>query len=105
MGYKSVSGSLAAPWKWDLDGVIDLDLQRDAYRATFERVWGQPWFGGTFLWKWHPDPNAPASWWDRRRPDRHQRDFTPQGKPALEVVREFYGQGRAPGSGHTSPTR
>lgn len=90
IGYKSVSGSLAAPWKWDTEGTVDLLLQRDAYRAMFESFWNEPWFGGTFLWKWHPDLEGRASrgrWW---RPDRVPRDFTPQGKPALEVVREFY---------------
>ncbi len=90
VGYKSVAGSVAAPWKWDFAGALDLDLQRDAYRAMFTSLWSQPWFRGTFLWKWHPDPAARDSWWRRRAPDRIQRDFTPQGKPALEVVREFY---------------
>jgi hypothetical protein len=90
VGYKSVSGSVAAPWKWELDGDVDLALQRDAYRAMFESVWGQPWFGGAFLWKWHPDPAARAASWHDPRPDRLLRDFTPQGKPALEVVREYY---------------
>ena len=95
VGYKSVAGSAAAPWKWDVDGAVNLELQRDAYRAMFESVWSQPWLGGTFLWKWHPDPAARSSWWQREGPDRIQRDFTPQGKPALEVVREFYAGGRA----------
>ncbi len=61
----------------------------------FLGVWDQPWFRGTFLWKWHPDAGACASWWERRWPERMQRDFTPQGKPALEVSQEFYGRGRA----------
>lgn len=81
VGYKRLGGSLSEPWRWSLEGVPDLALQRDAYRAMFESVWEQPWFGGTFIWKWHPL---------LRRPERAERDFTPQGKPALEVVREFY---------------
>ena len=91
VGYKSQSASLAEPWKWDTDGAADPDLQRDAYEAMFESVWDQPWFGGTFLWKWHSwlgADGAPASrpW----RAPRVDRDFTPQGKPALEVIRTFY---------------
>ncbi len=94
VGYKSVSGSLSTPWKWGIDGTVDLELQRDAYRAMFESLWNQPWFGGTFLWKWHPDLAPGAAhppWW---HPGRMQRDFTPQGKPALDVVREFYRERR-----------
>ncbi len=51
----------------------------------FEAVWDQPWFGGTFVWKWHAflRPGEALS-------DRQARDFTPQGKPALAVIRAFY---------------
>jgi len=85
VGYRSVAGSLGEPWNWDVGGEVDLEIQRDAYRAMFESVWAEPWFGGTFVWKWHPKLGAlgPAV-------GRAQRDFTPQGKPALAVVREYY---------------
>jgi hypothetical protein len=47
----------------------------------FEALWTKPWFGGMFVWKWHPV----------MRPDgRRDRDFTPQGKPALSVIRAYY---------------
>jgi len=90
VGYKSLSASLAEPWKWDTQGEVDLDLQRDAYRAMFESVWAEPWFGGTFLWKWHPSLGRGTPAWRPWRAQRVDRDFTPQGKPALEVVRQFY---------------
>jgi hypothetical protein len=85
VGYRSLAGGLAEPWKWNTDGTVDLDLQRDAYREMFASIWDQPWFGGTFVWKWHP-------WLGSLEPAaaRAQRDFTPQGKPALEAIRERY---------------
>ena len=87
VGYRSLAGGLGEPWKWDTDGTVDLDLQRDAYREMFACVWDQPWFGGTFVWKWHP-------WLGSTEPavGRAQRDFTPQGKPALDAIRERYTQ-------------
>jgi hypothetical protein len=72
---------LKEPWRWETDGAVDFDLQRDAYTAMFETFWRQPWFGGSFVWKWHPSPRGYG---------RDDRDFTPQGKPALSVIRAYY---------------
>jgi hypothetical protein len=83
VGYKSAAGAVRAPWSWDAAGDRDLEQQRDAYRVLFETWWDVPWFGGTFLWKWHPQLLDGYG--------RRERDFTPQGKPALEVVRAWYG--------------
>jgi len=82
VGYKSVAGSARTPWSWDAAGDADFELQRDAYRALFDAWWDQPWFGGTFVWKWHPRLEGGYG--------RRERDFTPQGKPALEVIRARY---------------
>lgn len=90
VGYKSVAGSLREPWDWDTRGEPDPDLQRDAFAALYETFWQKPWFGGTYVWKWHPVP--------RRSAERAARDFTPQGKPALEVIRGVYG-------GRSQPSR
>jgi hypothetical protein len=94
VGFKSHAGALVEPWVWTTEGAVDLDLQRDAYAAMFETFWSQPWFSGTFIWKWHPGGRV-------RRPD--DRDFTPQGKPALAVIKDYYGgDGAAP---RTAPPR
>jgi hypothetical protein len=82
VGYKSVADGLREPWRWDADGAQDLELQREAFAALFEVFWSQPWFGGTFIWKWHPRLEG--------RIGRIDCDFTPQGKPALEVIRAVY---------------
>jgi hypothetical protein len=81
IGYKSHAGALKQPWLWEPSGAVDLDLQRDAFAAMFETFWTRRWFGGTFVWKWHPSP-PPAAHSDR--------DFTPQGKPALDVIKSYY---------------
>ncbi|HEX4824443.1 MAG TPA: hypothetical protein VFV19_09025 [Candidatus Polarisedimenticolaceae bacterium] len=84
IGFKSHAGALKQPWVWVTDGDVDLGLQHDAFAAMFGTFWGKPWFGGTFVWKWHPSgPEGP----------RAERDFTPQGKPALAVIKSYY---RAP---------
>jgi len=81
VGFKSHEGSLKEPWQWETRGAVDYDLQRDAFSAMFETLWAKPWFAGAFVWKWHPAP----------RPNhRDDRDFTPQGKPALSVIRAYY---------------
>ncbi len=85
VGYKSLKGSLLEPWLWGTEGDRDDRLQRDAYAAMFASVWDKPWFGGVFVWKWHPALGAPDA-----APERHARDFTPQGKPALDVIRAYY---------------
>ena len=82
VGYKSVTGALREPWRWETHGEPDMDLQRDAFATLFEALWPEAWFGGTFVWKWHPDVN--------HRVGRIECDFTPQGKPALAVIRSWY---------------
>ncbi len=85
VGYRSVTGGVREPWNWDVDGGTDLRLQSEAYRALFESLWGRSWFEGTFIWKWNPRLAA-----TERPAGAAERDFTPQGKPALEVIREYY---------------
>jgi len=81
VGFKSHTGALKEPWQWEMSGAVDVDLQRDAFAAMFETLWTKPWFGGAFVWKWHP--SLPAG-------GRRYRDFTPQGKPALSVIKAYY---------------
>lgn len=85
IGYRSVSGAVKEPWNWDIDGGTDFEIQEEAYRALFESLWGRSWFGGTFIWKWNPRLAATG-----KPEEKTERDFTPQGKPALDVIREYY---------------
>lgn len=89
IGYKSTPGAVREPWVW-LDrkartaAPVDLELQARAYRAFFETFWTQPWFAGAYFWKWHAAES-------RASPDvANGPDFSPQGKPAEAVLREWY---------------
>lgn len=78
IGYKSHAGSTNFPWEWGIEGPADPRLQHIAYEVAFDVFWDQAWFEGFYWWKWHPATGLAV--------DR-SRDFTPQGKPAEEVLR------------------
>jgi hypothetical protein len=84
IGYKSHRGATAHPWKWEIEGEQDLELQRLAYEAAFSTFWRQPWFAGFYWWKWRPGARSDPA---------YDRDFTPQGKPAESVIRRYYSRG------------
>jgi len=87
IGYRSASGSAREPWRWasrqDV-GVVepDYNLQSNLYRAFFETVWPEPWFAGASIWKWDADSGRGA--------ELRAIDFTPQQKPAAEVIRQGF---------------
>src|ERR1700730_3738028 len=84
IGYKIVAGALARPGDWKWKGAVDLELQAKAYEVFFE-VWSREsaWMKGAFLWNWepelHPERNAGGL-----------QGYTPQNKPAAEVVTRWY---------------
>ncbi len=79
-GYQSVVGTAGNHWELSSEEV-DMNAQAEAYEALFQTFWGERWFAGGFFWKWHfriesgglDDPN-----------------FTPQGKPAQDVIERWY---------------
>lgn len=82
VGYRSVQTAAAEPWVWpDRDqqdsADVDMALQARLYRALFQRFASVPWFAGAVFWKWHPEHAA----------DR-PHGFTPQGKPAEDILRQ-----------------
>lgn len=90
MGYRSIHFAAAEPWVWPkrTDSTPDVDhalaLQADLYEAFFQTVWHEPWVAGTIIWKWHPGIEH----------SRHPRtlDFTPQNKPAEDVLAAWFRQ-------------
>jgi hypothetical protein len=82
IGYRSQDGANQRPWDWQSEGTVDLEEQVDAYRATFESFWDQPWFAGMFWWEWNTDPfqGGPCD-----------NAYTPHDKPAEDVLRAWYG--------------
>jgi len=79
LGYRSRSGSTAAPWDEVKGGVPDLDEQTRAFQA-FRQAWtarGQPpsRLAGLYLWNWYGYGGPETT------------SYTPRGKPAVDVVR------------------
>ncbi len=82
IGYRSVPYAAREPWRWPERGettAADLVLQARLYEAFFEVVWPQPWLAGAAIWKLYPPSDRD-----------HALDFTPQGKPAAEVLRKGF---------------
>ncbi len=96
IGYKSTPGATREPWIWlgrreVRTAPVDYEIQKRAYQAFFETFWHEPWFAGAYFWKWSP-PIGPG---DRRFVEAATDgpagpDFSPQGKPAEAVLREWY---------------
>jgi hypothetical protein len=81
LGYRSVDGAAGPQWDLDDDEPINLTVQAVAYRAFFEAVWSQPWFGGVYWWKWSSaelDGGITSG------------EYSPIGKPAEQVIDEYY---------------
>jgi len=84
-GYLSVPGNTWQTWKLEnqLDRLpADPVAQRLAYQALYQTFWTQEWFAGGFLWKWYLDQDS--------RLKEYDRDYTPQGKEVLGVIRTWY---------------
>jgi hypothetical protein len=89
IGYKGTPGTAIRPWEWPQrrpDDTVEVDLETQArcYEAFFRTFWHRPWFAGAYFWKWYPSLTS------HRRPPP-AIDFTPQGKPAEEVMTRWYG--------------
>ncbi|GAA4312603.1 glycoside hydrolase [Gramella aestuarii] len=85
-GYRNIDHAVKEPWNSDRDHTgINHELQAFALEVIYEEFWPETWFSGGFLWKWHQQESAGGLENDR---------FTPQNKPAEEVVRDYYGRFR-----------
>ena len=84
VGYRSWDGTNRAPYDGSAWGATNVDPQEqaDCYAALFSTLWGQRgWFYGTYWWNWEVDPNPT---WEA------PNWYTPQGKPAEDVLRLYY---------------
>lgn len=82
-GYRSVDHTARRPWEADrIPGKINLEAQANANRAILETFWNEPWFAGGFVWKWFINHPVSGGSSDNR--------FTPQNKPAEQVLRTYY---------------
>ncbi|MDD3089585.1 MAG: hypothetical protein PHT95_06555 [Candidatus Omnitrophica bacterium] len=81
IGYTSTSLAPSAPWQVITTGNADPEMQALCYQAFFETVWEQKWLAGVYWWKW--DTNTRAG-------GEHNRNFTPQNKPAERILEAHY---------------
>lgn len=81
IGYKSSTDATDEPWQHAPIGGVDLELQVNCYEALLEIFWDKRWFYGAYWWYWgvHPKMGGNAN-----------RGFTPQNKPAQEVIKQWY---------------
>jgi hypothetical protein len=80
VGYRSRTGSTAAPWDESAGGAPDLEEQRRAF-AAFRKVWGgERALAGAYVWNWY-------GWGGPR-----SVGYTPRGKPAEAEVRKLLGE-------------
>ena len=82
-GYRSIDYTAKKPWLIGRsEENVNLEAQVNAKKAIFESFWQEDWFAGGFIWKWfinHAKSGGPN---DNR--------FTPQNKPAQDVIMTFY---------------
>ena len=79
VGFPSVSTAAIEPWH-ETNAPLDLELQRRCYETIFQAFAHEPWFSGMYWWKW-PTHGRGGSF---------DPSYNPIGKPALDVVSEWY---------------
>jgi Ca2+-binding RTX toxin-like protein len=91
IGYRSVDEAAVEPGIWNTQGSVDLQEQVNLYLALFEvlTAHGGDWFAGLHLWNWDV-----VSW------GTNNTAYSPQDKPALQVVTDWF-TGTATPSGLT----
>lgn len=92
-GYRNADACTAEPWKEDGSSANNI-AQANAYEGFYESFANKNWFAGGFVWKWYGEN---YSW------GMNKIDFTPQGKPAEDVIKRWYEASSPPfsrGEGH-----
>jgi hypothetical protein len=78
VGWCSMSNAAHEPWDYTTNDPIDLDLQKRLYEGFFASWHGMEHLGGFSIWAWTPGQFGPDD-----------RGYTPQGKPAEQVLRQY----------------
>lgn len=83
-GWCSLQNAADEPWDYTRGEVpIDLELQRKLYEGFFRSWHGQEGLGGFMIWEWPAGDGG-----------RDNRGYTPEGKPAEKVLREWLAKPR-----------
>lgn len=85
IGYRSGDGTNMAPSNYWSDMPVDLQEQQDCYEAAFQTLWNRSWFHGFYWWTWTYDPTEGGT---------ADSSHPPQGKPAQDVITQWYSKGR-----------
>ena len=81
-GWCSLENAASEPWDYTrTDLAPDPELQKRLYEAFFHVWYGDPKLGGFMMWEWPPGT-----------PD--ERGYSPKGKPAEAVVKEWMAKPR-----------
>lgn len=86
-GYLTVDG---CAWQaWELEKKvrnlpINEQAQANAIDALLQTFWKEPYWAGSFYWKWFPNMQGIS--------DYPERDYSPQGKAGEEVLQKWYRQ-------------
>ena len=84
-GYRSMDYTAKKPWLVDRNQMdVNLRAQAEALQVLFDEFWKEDWFSGGFVWKWFIHYDRVGGSGDNR--------FTPQNKPAEDVIRKHYGR-------------
>ncbi len=78
-GFASLEAPHKAPWD-ETRRTLSMQDQARCYEAIFKAFWGKPWFKGIYWWK------VGTNGFGGPEDGSH----TPWGKPAMEVVRQWY---------------
>ncbi|MCS6927961.1 MAG: hypothetical protein NZM43_00540 [Saprospiraceae bacterium] len=84
-GYLSVNGAGGRTWELEKDiqrRPVNEVAQANCLDALFSTFKNQSWWAGGFLWKWFPNMRGHEGY--------PERDYSPQGKLAMQVLRRWY---------------
>jgi hypothetical protein len=83
----SLEGCAYKAWlleKRQSEANLSEQAQANALQSLLEVFGKEYWWAGGFQWKWYADISTVL------KKDEIKRDYTPQGKKAIEVLKDLY---------------
>lgn len=80
-GFESSDYNTKETWGSNGKYPVNERAQVNAYQSLYETFYGEDWFAGGFLWKWHLTDSTYRN---------QEKAFSPQGKKAIEVVKKQF---------------
>lgn len=93
VGYRSIGGARFNPWDSGRGGGYDGQEQANLYEALLSYWNDYPYVQGVYWWDWQVNPNAGGP---------GDTSYTPQRKPAEEVMKKWFKTPSAPSGGGTT---